>query len=184
MSLKPTLQSTVYTSLNTTNMYFNMQISGLTQPPNFCSATLLTIMGRSLVVLRLAMDSGNQRTHMTSHTRQAFNLTSSRSQYTCTCMCMMTFGTATKTDSDSKDIRFGRKKVDGELLEVTALAEPLISQSLSCQLFSKFGEHYRHLADLQLADSADTHDCLEVELLIELNYYWNLVTGEVRNGAN
>ena len=96
----------------------------------------------------------------------------------------MTFGTATKTDSDCKVIRFGPKKVDGELLEVTALVVPLISKSLSWQLFSKFGECYHHLAGLQLADSADTHDCLEVELLIELNYYWNLVTEDVRNGAS
>ena len=89
-----------------------------------------------------------------------------------------------KMDSDCEVVRFAPTKFDGELLEVTALVVPLISQSLCFQQFSKFEERYSHLDGLELADLADTHDCLKVELLIELDYYWNFVTGEVRKGAN
>ena len=117
---------------------------------------------------------------MTSRTRRALNLTNSRSER----LRIKTFGTASKTDSDCEVVKFGLETIDGELLELTALVVPLICPQLTCQSISRSGERYPHLAGLQLADSANAHDCLEVDLLIGSDYYWSLVTGGMRKGAN
>lgn len=45
-------------------------------------------------------------------------------------------------------------------------------------------QHYDHLVWLDLADSADIDDSLEVDVLIESDFYWSLVTGRVRWGRS
>ena len=67
---------------------------------------------------------------------------------------------------------------------MTALVVLLISKSLTSQPISLSGEHYDHLIGLELADSADISDALEMDVLIGSDMYWSLVTGRITEGDN
>ena len=61
-------------------------------------------------------------------------------------------------------------------MRIQALVVPVICNPLTSQPISHTKETYDHLVELELVDSANAEDCLEVDV------YWNLVTGEVRRG--
>ena len=73
---------------------------------------------------------------------------------------------------------------DGETLKVTALVVPLICNPLTSQPVNYSKDHYKHLVGIELVDSADIGDVLEVNMLIGSDFYWNLVTGRVRRGRS
>ena len=61
---------------------------------------------------------------------------------------------------------------------------PFICYPLTSQPISLSGETYEHLIDLELVDSADMNDVLQVDVLVGSDLYWTLVTGEVRRGPS
>ena len=65
------------------------------------------------------------------------------------------------------------------LLTVPMICEPIAGQPVSfCQ------NDFSHLAGIELADSSNGHESLEVDLLIGSDHYWDLVTGDVRRGSS
>ena len=78
-------------------------------------------------------------------------------------------------------MEFGLKTLDGELLKIQALVVPFIYEPLSSQPIMEC-QDYEHLANLDLADSVNASDYLEVDLLVGSDHYWSLVTGRVRRG--
>ena len=70
----------------------------------------------------------------------------------------------------------------GGTSEVTALVVTLICSHLASQPITASRESHEHLLGLELADSADGSDNLEVDVLIGSDWYWSLVTGRVIRG--
>ena len=68
------------------------------------------------------------------------------------------------------------------MLTVTALVVPLVCSPLMSQPITGSGESYEHLSGLELADSADPNDVLDVDVLIGSDWYWSLVTGKIVRG--
>ena len=65
------------------------------------------------------------------------------------------------------------------LYVVLMICEPLFSQPiLDC------ARENRHLGTLDLADCSEGDHSLEVDVLVGLDYYWDLVTGGVCCGSN
>lgn len=64
----------------------------------------------------------------------------------------------------------------------TALLVPFICDPLVSQPIDFSSNHYKHLHRLDLADSADFGDRLDIDLLIRSDLYLNLVTGRVIRG--
>ena len=59
---------------------------------------------------------------------------------------------------------------------------PFVCSPLTSQPIDASGEAYEHLVGLELADSANSSDVLEVDVLVGSDWYWSLVTGRVIKG--
>ena len=68
--------------------------------------------------------------------------------------------------------------------ELTLLTVSYICEPLSIQPTSLCPEIYDHLSHLELADASDGSTPMEVDLLIGSDYYWQLMTGEIRCGED
>ncbi len=66
---------------------------------------------------------------------------------------------------------------------MTALVVPFICNPLTSQPVTLSRDSNEHLV-LELADSADVSDVLEIDVLIGLDTYWDLVTGKVIRGRD
>ena len=64
------------------------------------------------------------------------------------------------------------------------LVLPFICNLLVSQPINYARDHYDHLLGIELADSADIGDVLEVDMLIGSDLYWSLVTRRVRRGRS
>ena len=64
------------------------------------------------------------------------------------------------------------------------LVVPFICNPLTSQLINHTRDDYDHLLGIDLADSADIGEVLEVDMLIGSDFYWSLVTGRVRRGRS
>ena len=63
------------------------------------------------------------------------------------------------------------------LLSIPPICEPLTGQPISYAT-----SRFQYLSGLDLADSSDEKDCLEVGVLIGVDQYWKIVTGKVMKG--
>ena len=124
------------------------------------------------------MDSGSQRTYVTSHLRDQLNLPTMGTES----LRIKTFG-ATETQNTSCDlIELGVKVEGNETLKLSALVVPFICNPLTSQPINHSKQSYDQLIGLELADSAEVSDVLEIDLLIGSDSYWDLVTGQVIRG--
>ena len=62
-------------------------------------------------------------------------------------------------------------------VEMQLLTTPVICEPLTAQPFPDFAEEYKHLSGLQFADVSNGATLREIDLLIGLDYYWQLTTG-------
>ena len=69
---------------------------------------------------------------------------------------------------------------NGDTMRIQALIVPVICNPLTSQPISHTKKTYDHLVDLELTDSDNAEDCLEVDALIGSDVYWSQVTGEVQ----
>lgn len=123
------------------------------------------------VKVRAIMVSGSQRTYVTSRVRDRLHLSMKRTES----LRIKTFGSTEGQDTAS-DVVLTR---DGRTLKLTAVVVPFICSQLASQPISHSRECYDHLLGLELADSAEIEDFLEIYMLIGSDLYWNLVTGRV-----
>lgn len=68
------------------------------------------------------------------------------------------------------------------MLKLTALVIPLICNPLTSQPIDYSKQSHEHLSSLNLADSADLSDLLEIDVLIGADSYWDMVTDQVIRG--
>ena len=99
-------------------------------------------------------------------------------------MHIKTSGSSEGHDATCEAVDLGLVTRDGEALKLTALVVPFICNPLTSQPINYARGHYDHLLGIDLADSADVGDVLEVGMLIGSDFYWSLVTGSVRWGRN
>ena len=123
------------------------------------------------VKARAIMDSGSQRTYVTSHLRESLQLPTKRTE-------------SLHIDATCEAVGLGLITKDGEALKVIALVVSFICNPLLSQPINHSRDHYDHLLGIELADSADIWDILEVNMLIGSDFYWNLVTGRVWSGRS
>ena len=66
---------------------------------------------------------------------------------------------------------------------MTALVLPFICNPLTTQS-DALSENYSHLLCLELDDTVDASDMLEIDVVIGSECYWSLVTGRIIKGEN
>ena len=94
-----------------------------------------------------------------------------------------TFGSREGMKQPCNVVKFGIITKDGCSTIVTALVVPHICDSIYTHRLEVVRECNPHLANLDLADAADTDDESTVELLIGADFYWSLATGRVERGT-
>ena len=132
------------------------------------------------VEVRAIMDSGSQRTYVTTHVKESLHLPSKRTES----LRIKTFGSTEERETVCEAVELGLVTSSGERLKLSALAVPFICDPVTSQPISYSRECYDHLLGLELADSTDAEDVLEVDVLIGSDLYWSLVTGGVRRGRS
>ena len=136
--------------------------------------------GRPRTVARAIMDSGSQQTYITCHLRDELNLQTMGTES----LRIKIFGTTESHNALCDVVQLGIHTKDSGTLKMTALLVPVICHSLTSQPISPSRECYHHLLDLELADSANVSDVLEVDVLIGSDSYWDLATGRIITGGS
>ena len=159
----PSQQHESHPASHTSAMYVDAQtpIKGSERPP-------------PCMEVRAIMDTGSQRTYVTSRVKHSLRLPISGIES----LHIKTFGSSEGQDTMCETVEVGLLLNNGEMMGIQALVVPVICKPLTSQPISYTRETYDHLVDLELADSASAEDCLEVDALIMLDVYWSLVTGK------
>ena len=127
------------------------------------------------VEVRIHFDSGSQWSYLTNKMRSILQVPSESSET----MMIKTFGSDVQKIQSCDVVRVAIKTKDGENLELPLLTVPLICEPLIGQPLSYTYGTYSHIAELDLADPPHDHCDLTVSILIGLDHYWRLVSGEV-----
>ena len=94
----------------------------------------------------------------------------------------MTFGSTDGHPHVCNRVKIGLELKDGQTTHLTLYSIPIICEPLPHQPVTFCQDQFEHLAGLNLADPADDDTQLEIDVLIGLNHYWTLTTGELRRG--
>ena len=174
----------------------NPQTPAFTSPPTSTSTSLYVDSSRAVLLqtavteaynptnpsltmrFRIIMDSGSQRSYLTDRVKNALGLKSVRKQQP----SITTFG-ATRGDQKLYDIvRIGVITKSGQREELDLLTVPHICEPLLAQPVDLCSRMYSHLAPLNLADTHQGDNSIEVDMLIGSDFYWQLTTGEIIRG--
>ena len=129
---------------------------------------------------RAIMDSGSQRTYTTCRLQDKLDLPTMGAES----LRIKTFGFPESQHASCNVVQLGLATKEDGTLKMTALVVPFICNPLSLQPISHSKECYDHLLGLELAESADVSDVLEVNVLIGSDTYWDLAAGEIIRGRS
>ena len=99
-------------------------------------------------------------------------------------MVIKTFGIESQNQQACKVVKAGVNLRDGKSLEMSLLSVPFICKPIASQPVALTIENCHEFAPLELADTSLEDDNLEVDILIESDQYYKLVTGEVIQQCN
>jgi hypothetical protein len=136
-------------------------------------------MQENRVNARLILDSGSQRSFVTTRVKNQLNLDAEGTEN----LMIKTFGGEAE---ELQTCEFLHLNIETEStypdLSLTAFVVPAICQPLRHQTTQAAQEIYHHLEGLNLADLNAGEEELEVDILVGSDQYWNLITGAVRRG--
>ena len=126
------------------------------------------------VRVKALFDQGSQRTYVTQRVKNVLQLAPICTEK----IKISTFGSK-KCDSDELEKVSVHLKNSREKFEVEALCTPFICLPVKKQSTDFARNNFDYLKELELADSKSTD---EIDLLIGSDFYWLLVTGNVKFG--
>ena len=119
-------------------------------------------------------DSGSQMSYITENLQAKLNLKPIKVER----LHLNTFGTTSYKTQSCNIVRLSLQKPGcDEIVVISALSSPVIFSPLPSAVDS---QRYSHLNGLKLADSGTNSQ----EAIDGSNFYWNIVTGEVRRGED
>ena len=98
------------------------------------------------VEARAIMDSGSQRTYVTSRLRERLRLTTERTES----LHIKTFGSTEGHNATCEAVHLGLLMKSGETLEMTAQVVPFICNPLTSQPINHARDHYDHLLEIDM----------------------------------
>lgn len=117
--------------------------------------------------IRIIMDSGSQRSYLTTKVKQDLRLEAVSTQQ----LSIAAFGSRRTPAKPCDVVTLKIPTRSGPNLEVSLFVVPHICDPLSVST------SYRHVSSLDLADHCPGSESQEVELLIGSDVYWDVVTG-------
>ncbi|CAB4004998.1 Hypothetical predicted protein [Paramuricea clavata] len=136
-------------------------------------------MQENRVNARLILDSGSQRSFVTTRVKNQLNLDAEGTEN----LMIKTFGGEAEELQTCEFLHFNIE-IESTYpdLSLTVFVVPTIYQPLRHQTTQAAQEIYHHLEGLNLADLNTGEEELEVDILVGSDQYWNLITGAVRRG--
>ena len=129
------------------------------------------------IPVRVLFDSGSQMSYITENLQVKLNLKPIKVER----LHLNTFGITSYKTQSCNIVRLSLQKPGcDEIVIISALSSPVICSPLPSTVDS---QRYSHLNGLTLADSG-TNSQEAIDILIGSNFYWNIVTGEVRRGED
>ena len=151
----------------------------------FKSATLLTAQATvhntestESATLRLVFDSGSHRYYITEEVCRKLSLKKVGKKD----LVIATFGNTGGRRQSCKMAQAVLETNDRNTLVLNLMVVPLICEPLVGVSLKDCIRGYDHLKDLDLADPDTNGDVIELDILIGLDYYWDIVSGEVLRG--
>ena len=129
---------------------------------------------------RAILDTGSQRTYVTCRLRDELNLPTIRTES----LRIKTFGSTESYEASCNVVQLGLMTRHDGVIEMTALVVPCICNPLTAQPIGYSQERYDHLMGLDLSDSANASESLDIDMLIGSDLYWQLVTGSIIRGEH
>ena len=130
--------------------------------------------------IRLLMDGGSQRTYVTIALRDALQLPVLDQRK----VIIKAFGQDNTTSQVVDVVQLGIRVPDGEDITVQAYAVPLLCDPITGQSMHTSVECCSHLDGLALADTRYDTGTRSVDLLIGVDLYWTIATGNIIRGAD
>ena len=129
-------------------------------------------MQENRINVRLILDSGSQRSFVTTRVKNQLNLDAEGTEN----LMIKTFGGKAEELQTCEFLHFN---IETEStypdLSLTAFVVPTICQPLKHQTTQAAQEIYHHLEGLNLADLNTGEEELEVDILVGSDQYWNLI---------
>ena len=129
---------------------------------------------------RLILDTGSQRTYVTTKVKNDLNLPTEGKQT----ISVKTFGSSEENTMSVDIVRLCISAEDGDEVQLSAFAVPLICDPLQGQSIARASLSHSHLRGLKLADDCSGDDDVMVDILVGSDQYWQLVTGRVVRGEH
>jgi hypothetical protein len=130
------------------------------------------------LTVRGVLDSGSQRTYITRRIKSRLHLSALSNES----LHIKTFGASPGMETQCELVNLGVHVSNGEVIMLNALVVPFICNPITFQPISVSRERFDHLMGLELADSADAQESLEIDVLIGSDSYWSFVTGNIIRG--
>ena len=130
------------------------------------------------IKIRLILDSGSQKSYVSTRLKDALRLTVQES----VAVSIRTFGSEAEKTQKCDVVKLGLKARTGADLEISLYVVPLICEPLSGQPLDLTVQRFPYLSGLDLADSGNVTDNLEIDILVGADYYWKVATGRIVHG--
>ncbi|XP_011404369.1 PREDICTED: uncharacterized protein LOC100631573 [Amphimedon queenslandica] len=139
---------------------------------------LCTTQSTERATLRLVFNSGSHRSYITEEVCHKLSLRILGKKD----LVIATFGNTGKRRQSCKIAQAVLETNDGNTLVLNLMVFPLICEPLVGVSLRDCIRGYDHLKDLDLADPGTNGDVIKLDILIGLDYYWDIVSGEVLRG--
>ena len=123
--------------------------------------------------VKILFDSGSQRSYITNSLKSKLNIKPKKTET----LHLNTFGERSYRKQKCEVLPLFLQSNKNEDIMISALSFPVICSPLSTKIEV---DQYPHLQGLQLADSSDSNECIDV--LIGSDHYWDIVRGDTVRG--
>ena len=130
------------------------------------------------VTVRILLDSGSQRTYVTSKVKESLGLTSDGQQT----ILEKTLDFTEKNTQTVDIVHLSVITEQGDAIQLTAYVVPFICEPLQRQSITQASAVHEHLHGINLADYSTGGQDVTVDILVGSDQYWNLVTGTIKRG--
>ena len=129
---------------------------------------------------RLILDSGSQRSYVTTTVKDKLRLPSERKQT----ISVKTFGSTEENTQSVDVVHLCITTEHGDDVQLSAFVIPLICDPLQSQSIVHASVTHAHLRGIKLADYSTGEDDIMVDILVGSDQYWQLVSEKVVRGED
>ena len=129
--------------------------------------------GCKSVRVKILFDNGSQRSYITNSLKSKLNIKPKKTEV----LHLNAFGERSYQKQKCEVLPLFLRSNENEDIMISALSFPVICSPLSTRIEV---DQYPHLRGLQLADSSDSNECIDV--LIGSDHYWDIVKGDIVRG--